>query len=93
MENLTKEALNIYFLNDVQNGNITFRMIDMELPKYKSLRKKYDLFTSTLVLIEVSRSKESRWKIVTDAWHLTDKKQKFIEMFRSELMEFRKGRK
>jgi hypothetical protein len=93
MENHTKEALNTYFLDDLQNGNIAFRMIDMELPRYESLRKKYDLFTSTLVFVDVRRSKESRWKIITEAWHLTDKKQKFIEMFRSELIEFRKGQK
>ncbi len=93
MERHTKEALNIYFLDDLQNGNIAFRTIDMELPRYESLRKKYDLFTSTLVLVDVSGSKESRWKIVTEAWYLTDKKQKFIEMFRSELIEFLEGRK
>jgi hypothetical protein len=93
MENHTKEALNIYFPDDLQNGNIAFRMIDMEFPRYESLRKKYNLFTSTLVFVDVRRRKESRWKIITKAWHLTDKKQKFIEMFRSELIEFREGRK
>jgi hypothetical protein len=93
MENHTKEALNIYFPDDLQDGNMAFRMIDMELPRYESLRKKYDLFTSTIVFVDVSGGKESRWKIITEAWHLTDKKQKFIEMFSSELTEFRQGRK
>lgn len=92
MENHTKEALNIYFPDDLRDGNIAFRMIDMELSRYESLRKKYDLFTSTIVLVDVSGGKESRWKIITEAWHLTDKKQKFIEMFSSELIEFRQGR-
>jgi hypothetical protein len=92
MENHTKEALNIYFPDDLRDGNIAFRMIDMQLPRYESLRKKYDIFTSTIVFVDVSGGQESRWKIITEAWHLTDKKQKFIEMFSSELIEFRQGR-
>lgn len=93
MENHTKETLNTYFQDDLRDENIVFRTVDMELPRYKSLVKKYDLFTSTLVLVDVAEGIESRWKIVTEAWYLTNKKLKFIEMFRAELLEFREGRK
>ncbi len=93
MENHTKETLNTYFQDDLRDENIVFRTVDMEIPRYKSLVKKYDLFTSTLVLVDVAEGIESRWKIVTEAWYLTNKKLKFIEMFRAELLEFREGRK
>lgn len=93
MEKHTNETLNTYFQDDLRDENIVFRTVDMELPRYKSLVKKYDLFTSTLVLVDVAEGIESRWKIVTEAWYLTNKNQKFIEMFRAELLEFREGRK
>jgi hypothetical protein len=92
MENHTNETLNTYFRNDLQNNNIAFRTVDMQLSRYKSFITKYGLFTSTLVLVDVIEGKESRRKIVTEAWHLTNKKQKFIDMLRSELLEFREGR-
>ncbi len=93
MEAHTNEVLNLFFQDDLQNGKIVFRQINMELPRYEGLRKKYNLFTSTLVLIKLSEGKESRWKILTEAWHLTDKKQEFIQMFQGELIKFRKGGK
>jgi hypothetical protein len=90
MEKHAKETLDTYFSNALQEGRIAFRQLNMELPKYQALRKKYSLFTSTLVLIELNQGRESRRKIVTDAWHLTDKRQEFIEMLRSELADFQK---
>ncbi len=93
MENHTKETLNTFFPDDIKDENIVFRTVDMELPRYKSLIKKYDLFTSTLVLVDVAEGKELRWKIVTEAWYLTNKKQKFIKMLESELLEFQEDRR
>jgi hypothetical protein len=90
MEEHTKETLDTYFSHALQEGKIAFRLLNMELPKYQALRKKYSLFTSTLVLIELNQGRESRRKIVTDAWHLTDKRHEFIEMLRSELADFQK---
>ncbi len=65
MENHTKETLDTYFSDDLKNEKIVFRTVDMELPENKSYVKKYDLFTSTLVLIDVLEGRESRWKIVS----------------------------
>ncbi len=90
MEEHTKETLDTYFSNALQEGKIAFRLLNMELPKYQALRKKYNLFTSTVVLIELNQGRESRRKIVTEAWHLTDKRQEFTEMLRSELADFQK---
>ena len=93
MENNTKEMLNTYFPDELKNENIVFRTVDMESPRYKSFAKKYNIFTSTLVLIDVAEGIESRGKIITEAWYLTNKKQKFIEMLRSELLEFQEGKR
>ncbi len=93
MENHTKEMLNIYFPDELKNENIVFRTVDMESPRYKNLVKKFNIFTSTLVLIDIAEGIESSVKVVTEAWYLTNKKQKFIEMLRSELLEFQEGRR
>lgn len=93
MENLTQETLNAHFLEDLRNKNIVFRTIDMELSKYKSLVKKYGIFTSTLVLVDVASGRESRRKIVSEAWYLTNKRIKFMDMLRSEILEFRENQK
>ncbi len=85
--------LNTYFPDDLKEKNVVFRTVDMELPRYKSLVKKYNIFTSTLVLVDVVEGIESRWEIVTEAWYLTNKKQKFMEMLRSEILEFQESRR
>ena len=93
MEAHTQAALNTYFADELRNQTIAFRQLNMDLLRFENLRKKYDLFTSTLVLIELKAGKESRWKIVTDAWYLTDKKAEFMKMFQSELNTFRSEHK
>ncbi len=93
MENHTRETLNTYFLEDIRDKKIVFRTVDMEQPKYKSLIKKYNIFTSSIVLIDVFENKELRWELVPEAWRQTNKKQKFIEMLRLKIDEFRIGQK
>ena len=89
MEKFTRATLNIHFTDDLKNKSITFRPVNMDLPKYKTLKKKYDIFTSTLVFIQISDGHELKWQIVSDAWNLTNNREKFIQMLRSQLKEFR----
>jgi hypothetical protein len=89
MEILAKQALNTHFSAELRTNDIAFRQINMELPQYRDIRRTFDLFTSTLVFIEVNKGKNLRWQIFTDAWHLTDRREQFVEKFCSELLSFR----
>ncbi len=89
MEKYTRETLNMHFIDAVSGKSLSFRPVNMDLPKYRSLKKKYDIFTSTLVFIQISDGYELRWQIVADAWNLTNNRDKFIQMLVSQLTEFR----
>lgn len=89
MEKYTRETLNVFFIDDLNDKSMTFRPVNMDLPKYGSLKKKYDIFTSTLVFIQISGGNELKWQIVADAWNLTNNREKFIQMLRSQLTEFK----
>jgi hypothetical protein len=91
MERLTREALNIHFADEIQEKKMVFRTINMDQSQYESLRKKYELFTSTLVFIAIQNGQESGWKIFTDAWNLTNDEEKFIQTFQYQLSEFIKS--
>lgn len=87
MESHIQEALTQFSIN-AQSG-LAFRLVNMDLPKYAGLKKKYDVFTSTVVFIKVQNNEESGSFIFSDAWHLFDKKEKFIAAFKTELFKFR----
>ncbi len=91
MESLARETINLHFADELREKNIAFRTVNMELPKYDLMRTKFNLFTSTMVLIQLTEGNESRWKIISDAWNFTEKKEEFIQMFRAELKEFLVG--
>lgn len=93
MENHAIDTLKTYFSEDLQTNSISFRAVDMEMPRFKNLVKKYAIFTSTLVLIEIFEGREFRSSIVEEAWQLTNNRQKFMDMFRSKVVEFQKGHK
>jgi hypothetical protein len=91
MEEHTRETLNTHFPDEMITNKIDFQLVNMDLPEYGNLIKKYDLFTSTIVFIELNEGESKRWKIFNEAWYLTDNRQKFIQTLRSELQRFRDG--
>lgn len=91
MENHTRETLDAYFTIEIKTNKVAFQLVNMDLPEYGNLLKNYDLFTSTIVFIDLLEGESIRWKIFTEAWYLTDNKQQFTEAFRTALQNFRDG--
>ncbi len=54
MENHTREALSLYFASELLERKMAFRQMNMELRKYETLKTNYEIFTSTLLLIEIA---------------------------------------
>lgn len=60
IEKEAKAVVEQQFANDVKNGKVVFRSIDISDPKNESLANKYEVSWSSLYLTTVKNGKETR---------------------------------
>ncbi len=89
MEAHTRDALALYFADEISQERLAYRLVNMEQPQFEQMRRQHGIFTSTLLFVEIAGGAEVRSRIVAAAWDLTDRREAFIEMLRVELNSFR----
>lgn len=65
IEKEAKAVVEQQFANDVKNGKVVFRVIDISDPKNESLADKYEVSWSSLYLTSYKNGKET-WQNLTD---------------------------
>lgn len=73
--------------------DFTFRVVNFELPGNEHYLFDYDLYTTTIVLIEQRDGLTARWKNLYDSWEKAEKTNDFDTYLAAEIALFRgKGR-
>jgi len=88
IERYSQEAIEQYFTNELQNGTLEFRRVNVEEPGNRHFIQDYHLFTRSLVLSLVSDGKEKKWKNLPDVWKLVRDKKKFYQYVKDEVEKF-----
>jgi hypothetical protein len=88
MEAHAQATLKDHFSGELMRGDVVFRDINTDLPENRYLRGHLDLFTSSIVLVEVAGGKAVRVHLVRGAWERTDDPVGFSQMLASELRRF-----
>jgi hypothetical protein len=90
IERYSQEAIEQYFTNELQNGTLEFRHVNVEEPENRHFIHDYQLFSRSLVISLVRQDKEITWKNLADVWkHLRDK-EKFFRYVKNEVEQFLK---
>ncbi|MDQ7788187.1 MAG: nitrophenyl compound nitroreductase subunit ArsF family protein [Thermodesulfovibrionales bacterium] len=90
IEKYSKEAIEYYFANELKNGTLEFRPMNIEEPENKHFIQDYQLVTRSLVLSLVSEGKETKWKNLPDVWQLVSDRDKFFQYVKDEVEKFHK---
>lgn len=86
MEELARELLASY--TDRDGARVPFLVVNYEKPENEHYLFDYDLYTTTVVLIEQRNGREERWKNLQDSWEYAEKKGGFKEYLARELADF-----
>jgi hypothetical protein len=88
IEKYSKEAVEHYFQNELKNGKLVFRTINVEETENHHYIQDYQLFSKSLVISLVKQDKEVTWKNLTDVWKLVGDKDKFFQYVKDEVEKF-----
>jgi len=93
MEAYAAEALKSGFPKELESGKLVWRQVNTDREENRHFISDYELVTKSLVLSEVRKGKEKRWKNLKEVWHLVSDKAAYIKFVQDETRAYLKGKK
>jgi hypothetical protein len=90
IEAYTKETLETYFAEDMESGRIQWRFADMDRPEHKHFFEDYNLYTKSIVLVDVENGERGAYENLEKVWDYVYNKDQFIEYVREHVESFMK---
>jgi hypothetical protein len=88
IEIYTSETVKTKFADDIKKGLITWQMVNVDEPANKHFIKEYKIITKQVVLVEMKKGSQTRWKNLDKIWELLGDQAKFGAYIESELKVF-----
>lgn len=85
IEQWSEEAILTGYEDKLRNGALQWHSINVDEPDNKHFTEDYQLYTKSLILVEIKDGAHVRWKNLDQVWHLLRNKEKFIEYVRTEI--------
>ncbi len=91
IEDLSRVALISGFPDEIKNGRLEFKAVNIEEPANQHYLEDYQLITRSLVLVRFAGEKQEKWKTLARVWELVDKKEEFEKYVKEETKNFLTG--
>lgn len=91
IESYSSETVNKKFADDIKKGLITWRMVNVDEAPNKHFVKEYKIFTKQVVLVEMKKGAQTKWKNLDKIWELLGNKDKFASYIEQEVKAFKGG--
>lgn len=88
IEQLTAEALDEEFSEEMKEGFIEFNVLNMEEAKNNHFIQDYELFTKSVIVADIEQGKQIRWKNLIKVWSLLNNNEEFKKYIKSEVEDF-----
>ena len=90
IESYSHDAVLKYFSEEIDSGRLEFILVNFANPEYAHFKDDFELYTQSVVLVDLKDGEMSEWKNLKDVWLLTRKKDKFYEYIKTEVETFLK---
>ncbi len=91
IEKLTAEAIHNHFEKELQDGQLSWRVIDIGREPNKHYIQTYSLYTKSVVIARMENGKPVDFMILQDVWELVHKPDEFDEYIEREITGFMQG--
>jgi hypothetical protein len=88
MEKYTTEAIKTNFGQELAQGKLTFTTVNIDEDGNKHFVNDYKLYTKQVILSQVEKGKDVRWKNLDQVWVLVRSPEKFREYIIKETRGF-----
>lgn len=84
IEAYTEEAIRTGFPTALEDGELEWKVINMETSENKHFMNDYKLYTKSVVISKLKDGTETNWKNLERVWELTRNKPAFIAYIQDE---------
>jgi hypothetical protein len=88
IEAYSHEAIESAFADQIKDGRILWKVVNVEVKGNEHFVKDYGLYTKSLVLVNEVRGKPAAWKNLEKVWQLLQDKPKFLRYVQDETRSF-----
>ena len=88
IEALSGEALKTGFPKALDNSQLVWRVINFEEPGNEHFVDEYKLYTQALIIVDLLKGKQTRWKNLDRIWELVSDKEAFINYVQQEVQAY-----
>ncbi|MFH1702921.1 MAG: nitrophenyl compound nitroreductase subunit ArsF family protein [Nitrospirota bacterium] len=88
IERYSKEAIDRYFAQELKNGKLDFKPINVDEPENRHYIQDYQLYTRSLVLALYKDDKQLKWKNLSEVWSYVRDQEKFYQYVKDETERF-----
>ena len=92
IEAWTEQAVLGAYLKDIQAKRLEWRVINVDEKPNQHYLKDYKLYTKSVIVSDVAKGKETRWKNLDKVWNLVGDEAKFKDYIRAEVAAHLKGK-
>ncbi len=91
IEEWARQAIEYRFANEMANGIVAWRAVNIDQPENKHFEKDYELTAQSLVLVRMKDGQPAAWKNLKSVWELLGDYGRFTEYVQTELSSFLGG--
>ena len=88
MEAWAWEGIERDFSTELQAGTLQWQVVNMDMPENQHFVQDYQLFTRSLVLVELEHGTVIRWTNLRQLWTLLGDKSAFMNYVRQEIGQY-----
>ncbi len=88
LEEMINEAFQTHFPEELKTGRLIFRVVDLDVEENGHYEKEYDFFYNTVIVVDIDKGKELRFKNLEKIWSLVDDKEVATEFIRSHIAAY-----
>ena len=88
IEAYAHDAIQTYYAALLENGQIEWLKRNYANPEYAHFKDEFELYTQSVVLVDMQGEKIIRWKNLKDVWTLTRDKKAFYDYIRREVESY-----
>jgi hypothetical protein len=92
IEQLTMEAVNEEFAEEMKKGVVELKVINVEEAKNNHFIKDYQLYTKSVIVSDLKQGKQDRWKNLQRVWELVRNDEAFKRYVQKEINEYLEGK-
>ena len=92
IEALSSAAVSNGFAQAVRDGKVIWDVVDTDEPENKHFVNDYQLYTKSLIVVDMVGDKQVRWKNLSDIWTLVRDEAAFTRYVQDEVRGYLEGR-